>query len=107
MTFANPDDPDPTQNPSVYRLTVRLLQRRTYSIPAHGRVSCSLWLLRPTPQRTDVSAVYALGMEGFGSRRLYRIGTDPTRAMTLFELLVRNTVTPCTLGEILADLSDE
>ena len=46
-------------------------------------------------------------MEGFGSRRLYRIGTDPTRAMTLFELLVGNTVTPCTLGEILADLSDE
>lgn len=107
MTPANPDDPDPTQNTPAYRLTARLLQRRAYSIPAHGRVHCSLWLLIPTPQRAGVSAVYAVGMEGFGARRLYRIGTDLARATALFELLVKNTVTPCTLGEILADLSDD
>ena len=106
MTHANSDDPDPTQRLPAYRLTARLLQKRAYSIPAHGRVCCTLWLLIPSPHRADISSVYAVGMEGLGTRRLYRIGTDPSRATDLFELLVRNTVTPCTLGEILTDLSD-
>jgi hypothetical protein len=45
-------------------------------------------------------------MFGLGMYRLCPVGHDGERAGRLFSLLVRNTVTPCTLEEVLEDLDE-
>lgn len=91
----------------VAHLTLWLLAKKLYLIPAHGYVLCRLWRLRPDPLRMTQPAVYAVGMEGLGYRRLCCIGTDEDRAREIFDLLVRNTVTPCALGDVLEEFCDD
>lgn len=71
-----------------------------------GRVTCTLYTV--TAHRDAAAATkkgYALGMRGFGARCLCRLGRDTARAVETFRLVVRNTVTPCTLRDVLEDLA--
>ena len=88
------------------RLTLRLLQRRTYAVKGCGWILCRLWALCPDPRCGDRPTVYAVGMDGGGMRRLYRVGRDATEARRIFGLLVRHTVTPVALGDVLEELTD-
>ena len=89
------------------RLTMRLLARSYYRIPAHGWVSGSLWALLPDGRRGNHPPVYAIGMEGLGSRCLYRIGTDREQAEHIFALLMEYTVVPCALRDTLEELVED
>ena len=72
-----------------------------YAIPDWGQVVCRLW------QSYDgEEEAYDLEMFGLGMYRLCPVGHDGERAVRLFSLLVRNTVTPCTLEEVLEDLDE-
>ena len=95
----------PTSPTRLPRLLLQQLEEKHYSIPSHGEVICRLWRLRSDPCRSDSPAVYAVGMDGLGYRRLYCLGRDEARAREVFVLLVRKTVTPCVLKEILDELT--
>lgn len=72
-----------------------------YAIPDWGQVVCRLWRSYDGEEET-----YDLEMFGLGTYRLCPVGHDGERAVRLFSLLVRNTVTPCTLEEVLEDLDE-
>jgi hypothetical protein len=91
----------------VARLTMRLLAQSRYRIPAHGWVRSSLWALLPDRLRGNRSPVYAIGMEGLGSRCLYRIGTDREQAEHIFALMMEYTVVPCALRDTLEELVED
>ena len=92
--------------PPPPRLTLRLLQRRAYAVKGCGWIFCRLWALCPDPRRGNRPTVYAVGMDGGGMRRLYRVGHDETEARRIFGLLVRHTVTPIGLRDVLEELTD-
>lgn len=85
------------------RLTFRKITERRYEIPEHGRVLCRLWHVEISPT-DNWPAVYAVEMKGLGLRRMYIIGNDAARARRLYAMLVRNTVTPCALRDVLEEL---
>lgn len=72
-----------------------------YAIPDWGQVVCRLWRSYDGEEEA-----YDLEMFGLGMYRLCPVGHDGERAGRLFSLLVRNTVTPCTLEEVLEDLDE-
>ena len=99
---------DPVENPPspFPRLTLRRKRRCRYPIPRHGMVLACLWQVCPPPE-VNRPVVYAVDLTGQGCRRFRIIGQDPIRAETIFDLLVRNTVTPFGLGDVLEELSEE
>ena len=72
-----------------------------YAIPDWGQVVCRLWRSLDGGEEA-----YDLEMFGLGMYRLLPVGRDGERAGRLFSLIVRNTVTPCTLEEVLEDLDE-
>ena len=45
-------------------------------------------------------------VRGLGSRAKSHLGTDAERAFGIYQTIVRNTVTPCTLRDVMEDLLD-
>lgn len=95
---SNPSDPTP-----VPALCLRPLETRRYPIPGFGVVKASLWAMRPRPGGATPTA-YAIRLEGLGRRHTRLLGRDYETAKSLFELLVKNTVTPCALSDVLEEL---
>lgn len=87
------------------RLLLCLLAREVYEIPAHGFVCCRLWRMR-TASAEGLPATYAIGLKGLASRRLCIVGQDAAAARRLFRLMVRHTVTPCALCDVLEEWVD-
>jgi len=85
------------------RLLMRSMQRAHYSIPGFGVVRCTLWCLIPLPRRPHCPPAYAVGMEGPGGRRLMTLGSNQAKARARYALLVRHTVTPCALRDVLEE----
>lgn len=85
------------------RLTFHKIAEQRYDIPGHGRVLCRLWRMEASPADTH-PVVYAVEMRGLGSRRMYPVGTEERSARRLHAMLVRNTVTPCGLRDVLEEL---
>ena len=74
-----------------------------------GRVTCRLYrrshcasLHRASPH----PAVFELEMEGFSECRHAAVGEDPSIARAIYDALVRNTVTPCALEDVLEDFRE-
>lgn len=49
--------------------------------------------------------VYAIEIKGRDECRLSFFGTDKKRAVSIFDSVVENTVTPCTLDDIAEDMA--
>jgi hypothetical protein len=49
--------------------------------------------------------VYAIEIKDFDERRLSFFGFDKKRAVDIFQMIVANTVTPCTLEDIAEDMA--
>ena len=101
MIPSSPSDPYPCGHHLPHRLTAALLVRRAYFIHGHGHVSAALWRLVPSGR---YPAVYAVSLCGLGQRRLAHVGREEKRAREIFDLIVRNSVTPCALLDVLSDL---
>lgn len=89
--------------PNRPRLTFRKITEQWYDIPGHGRVLCRLWRMVASPADNH-PVVYAVEMRGLGSRRMYTVGTEERSACRIHAMLVRNTVTPCGLRDVLDEL---
>ncbi len=89
--------------PSRARLTLHKISESRYAISDIGRVVCRLWRMDAPPASRRPS-VYAVELTGLGSRRLHVIDGDAMRARRIFALLVRHTVTPCALRDVLEEL---
>ena len=89
----------------VRRISLRLMRRVTYAIPGHGVVRGCLWRVE-ADEGGNAEDGYAVSLEGLGTRGIGMLGRDQTSANRIFALLVRNTVTPCALREILEELTD-
>ena len=96
------ESPAPSRVP---RLTLRPIRKCRYLIPSFGYVRGCLWRLQYPPPCGRPTA-YAVELEGLGYRRSCVIGHDPARAIEIFEMLVRNTVTPLGLGDVLDELTE-
>ena len=92
---------------AVPRLTVTLLRESVYHIPDLGDVTYRLWRMTPDPRYTSSRETYAVELRGLGMARMLRIGQDAPRASEIFELLVRHTVTPCALADVLEELAGD
>ena len=90
---------EPTPPSRVPQLSLRLLCQSGYCIPRCGPVRCRLWRVGAKPSRGRPA--YAVSMDGLGYRRFCILGRDEARARAVFDLLVRNTVTPCALLDVL------
>ena len=51
--------------------------------------------------------VYAIEIKDFDECRMSFFGTDKKRAVRIFDSIVENTVTPCTLEDIAEDMAIE
>lgn len=96
-----------TTNP---RLALRLVRRESYLI-GQASVRCSLWRMQGDGH-DSLEPTFAVGMSlsklsGVTVRRLYPIGKIFAEADAFFDVLVRNRVSPCTLGDILEDRRDK
>jgi hypothetical protein len=98
---------------SGHPITLRLLRARRYRIPRYGVVHARLWQVRTPPADSKTNRhplpsppriTYAVELCGLGTRRRASLGSDETRALYLWTLLVRNTVTPCALRDVLEEL---
>ena len=96
-------DEAPHPDPPVPQLSLRLLRKARYNIPAHGPVTCRLWRMH-TSHPASPRTLYAVELEGLGSRRLRILGPDRLQALSVFRLLVKGTVTPCALADVLAEI---
>ena len=92
-------DKVPHPAPPVPQLTLRLIRKALYPIPHHGPVTCRLWQMHAA----DAPPLYAVDLQGLGTRRLCILGPDQTRAHAVFHLLVKGTVTPCALADVLEE----
>lgn len=92
--------------PHAPRLIMRLKKKALYMIPAHGWVLCRLWYMEPMPPDSGRPGVYAVSMEGLGYRRLVCLRYSHPSPEEVFALLVRNTVTPCALLDVLEELTE-
>lgn len=97
--FKDPGD----QPPPRARLTLHKISESRYRISDLGWVVCRLWRLDNPPESQRPSG-YAVELRGLGSRRFRLIGGDVLRARRIFALLVRHTVTPCALCDVLEEL---
>ena len=72
-----------------------------------GRMSVTCVLYQVVRRHLDAAAeppLFALGMEGGGTRSLCLVGDDEAHARRLFRDMARLTVTPCTLRDIVEDM---
>lgn len=77
--------------------TPRLLREHRYTV-AGDTVCIRLW--QEVPRGPDGGGErFLLGMEGHGTRALCRLERELPCVEALFSLLIRHTVTPCTLYE--------
>ena len=97
--FKDPGD----QPPPRARLILHKISESRYRISDLGWVVCRLWRLDNPPESQRPSG-YAVELRGLGSRRFRLIGGDVLRARRIFALLVRHTVTPCGLCDVLEEL---
>ena len=98
---------------SGHSITLRLLRARRYRIPRYGVVHARLWQVRTTPADSKTNRhplplppriTYTIELRGLDSHRFASLGSDETRALALWTLLVRNTVTPCALRDVLEEI---
>ena len=94
---------------SGHPIALRLLRAHRYRIPRHGVVLARLWRVRlttvqPSDPLTNPRVLYAVELDGLGSRAWRLVGRDESRAIEIWALLVRNTVTPCALSDVLEEL---
>lgn len=96
------------------RLFLCLIAERRYVILRHGAVLARLWRLRFSRSEASLPRacaearregnVYAIDLKGLGARRFCLLPGDEARARDIFSLVVRNTVTPCGLRDVLEEL---
>ena len=79
------------------------LRQAAYAIPDWGQVVCLLWEEIP-PSEEDTAESFVLDMQGPDSTARYRLDLSRARAEEIFTLLVRHTVTPCGLADVLEEL---
>ncbi len=89
----------------IRRISRRLMRRVIYTIPGHGVVRGFLWRVKADARCGDADG-YSVSLKGLGTCGCGMLGRDQTRAERIFELLVRNTVTPCALRDVLEELTD-
>jgi len=77
-----------------------LLLEHAYRV-GEEQVICRLY--RVARPRTG----YRVEMEGFGTRASSALGGDRSAARSFYDALVRNTVTPCTLEDVLEDWREQ
>lgn len=94
------DDADEPSPPTC--LVLRKLEESRYRIPGHGKIVCRLW--RMEASSANCPSVYAVEMKGMGYSRMYTVGEDTAHAKRVYNLLVRHTVTPCALCDVLEEL---
>ena len=90
-----------------------LMLEHTYRV-GDGQVTCRLYrrshcafLHRASLHRASPHpAVFELEMEGFSERRHAAVGENPSIARAIYDALVRNTVTPCALEDVLEDFRE-
>ena len=96
-----------------FQVLLRLLQKRCYRISGYGIVRARLWRVRfrrnrakpdDEPSCACLRDAYAVELNGLGSRAFRLVGCDEERARAIWALLVRNTVTPCALSDVLEEL---
>ena len=92
-------DSEPQRLSRPPRLLLRPLAVRRYRIPRYGSVEARLWRVS-CPEK----AAYAVEHCGLGARRFRLLEGDEVRAREIFDLLVRNTVTPLGLQDVLEEL---
>ena len=101
-------DSDSQRLSRIPRLLMRPLAVRRYVIPGHGSVEARLWRLArgsdDCATRTPETVGYAVELWGLGSHRFCLVEGDEAHARRVFRLLVRNTVTPCGLRDVLEEL---
>lgn len=105
MKVAQVPRPASDDDPSQLKLTLCRLRSNSYPIPGFGPVRATLWQLPANP--TDPAhphPTYAISLRGLGTRSLCPLGADRARAEEIFALIVRNTVTPVALREVLEEL---
>lgn len=114
--------PAPSRIP---RLFLRPVMTRRYRVPRVGWVEARLWRMEVCPEEgpsrgdrpaspsgspagspaTSPAVRLAISLEDGSTRRLCLLGTDPSRARAILDLLVRNTVTPFGLRDVLEELT--
>ena len=92
--------PAPSRIP---RLSLRPVLTRRYRVPRVGWVEARLWRMEVRPEERPAS--YAVSLADGSTRRLCLLGTDPSRAREILDLLARNTVTPFGLRDVLEELT--
>lgn len=88
-------------------LSFRLMRKTAYTIPQMGVVVCRLWRISPRGTAVPYAPQYALELAGLGQRRMRSVGKDLRRAEEIAALLEKHTVTPCSLFDVLEDLTEE
>ena len=106
-TTCGQDVPCSRGSGTPFTLSFRLMRRIDYSIPQMGVVVCRLWRILPRRGDTGMPPFYGVELAFAGQRRVRSVGRDASRAAAIMDLLVRNTVTPCTLGDVLEDLLED
>ena len=77
-----------------------LLLEHTYCV-GDGLVTCRLY--RTASDSASRPEGYEVRMEGFYTRAFAMLGCDRSAARVLYDTLVRNTVTPCALQDVMED----
>lgn len=90
-------------SPAVSLLSLQFEAVRTasYTTGATG-VTCTLY--RVSGREGDTVEGYAIGMYADGCHYVYTLEGNAARVHDIFSCVVRNTVSPCTLGDVLEDM---
>ena len=112
------ESPAPSRIP---RLSLRPVMTRRYRVPRVGIVEARLWRMEVCPEEgpsrgdrpaspagspaTNPAVRLAISLEDARTRRLCLLGSDPSRAREILDLLVQNTVTPFGLRDVLEELT--
>ena len=120
------ESPAPSRIP---RLSLRPVMTRRYRVPRVGIVEARLWRMEVCPEEgpsrgdrpaspagspatspagspaTSPAVRLAISLEDARTRRLCLLGSDPSRAREILDLLVQNTVTPFGLRDVLEELT--
>lgn len=84
------------------RMTAHTLKECSYTV-GELRVLCRLWCLESGSADGESRRDYAIGLEGEAGRCICPVGDRADRAFSLYERIARNTVSPCTLREVLEE----
>lgn len=93
------------QNVSCRRCTtaLRAIRTATYTVGSVV-VTCRLYQCEGGSPSRETEG-YAIGMRACGQSYLYFLGWDARRAQRIYELMVSAAVSPCTLRDVLEDLT--